>query len=142
MIVVIDTNAVLIMFKLTMFKPSHPGHILFRVWSTGRFVWAVTTEIVLEYEEIMTRLVSAAYAAQAMSTVSRIGLLRPGSLLQLSPSFRFHTITNDPDDDKFADCAIAAHADYHYQRQALQRAHRQRLQASAGRPAPGNRVSQ
>jgi len=34
------------------------------------------------------------------------------TLRRVSPGFRFHLITADPDDDKFADCAIAAEADY------------------------------
>lgn len=60
----------------------------------------------------MTRLSSAAYAAQAMSIVSRLGTLRIGSLIQVSPTFFFRTISADRDDDKFADCAIAANADF------------------------------
>jgi predicted nucleic acid-binding protein len=78
---------------------------------SGRFAWAVSTEILLEYEEIMTRLGSPAYAAQALRTVSMIGSLRPGSLMEVTPSFSFRTISADHDDDKFADCAIAANAD-------------------------------
>ena len=35
-----------------------------------------------------------------------------GNLLPVSPSFRFHLITGDADDNKFADCAIAAEADF------------------------------
>ena len=31
---------------------------------------------------------------------------------RVEPAFRFHLITADPDDDKFADCAIAAGAEY------------------------------
>ena len=35
-----------------------------------------------------------------------------GVIRRVSPSFRFHLITGDADDDKFADCAIAAGADF------------------------------
>ncbi|MCX6856964.1 MAG: hypothetical protein NTV80_18895 [Verrucomicrobia bacterium] len=35
-----------------------------------------------------------------------------GVIRYLSPAYRFLTIPADADDDKFADCAIAAHADY------------------------------
>ena len=107
MTVVIDTNVV-----LTMFKPTHRNHVIFRAWTAGHFAWAVATDILLEYEEVMTSLGSAAYAAQAMSTVSTIGSLRKGSLVYLSPAFFFRTISADRDDDKFADCAIAANADF------------------------------
>jgi predicted nucleic acid-binding protein len=31
---------------------------------------------------------------------------------RVSSSFRFHLITSDADDNKFADCAIAAEADF------------------------------
>lgn len=34
------------------------------------------------------------------------------AILRVSPTFRFHLIGADADDDKFADCAIAAEADY------------------------------
>ena len=30
----------------------------------------------------------------------------------VNPSFQFHVIRADPDGNKFADCAIPAHADY------------------------------
>ena len=33
-------------------------------------------------------------------------------MVHVSPSFFFRTITADRDDDKFADCAITAHADW------------------------------
>ena len=35
-----------------------------------------------------------------------------GVIRRVSPSFRFRLITGDADDDKFADCAIAAEADF------------------------------
>ena len=106
MTVCMDTNVV-----LTMFKPTHRNHAIFLAWAAGRFAWAVSTEILLEYEEIMTRLGSSAYAAHALRTMSMIGSLRRGSLMEVTPSFSFRTISADQDDDKFADCAIAADAD-------------------------------
>ena len=35
-----------------------------------------------------------------------------GVIRRVSPSFRFHLITGDTDDNKFADCAIVADADF------------------------------
>lgn len=35
-----------------------------------------------------------------------------GSIHRIGPRYRFHTITGDPDDDAFADCAIVSGADY------------------------------
>ena len=34
-----------------------------------------------------------------------------GNIRHIGPDYRFHTIIGDPDDDAFADCAIAAGAD-------------------------------
>lgn len=35
-----------------------------------------------------------------------------GTIIRVNPAFRFHTIPADPDDNAFAGCAIAAHADF------------------------------
>ncbi len=35
-----------------------------------------------------------------------------GTIIRVNPAFRFQTIPADPDDNAFADCAIAAHADF------------------------------
>jgi putative PIN family toxin of toxin-antitoxin system len=106
MIVVIDTNVV-----LSMFKTTHANWALFEAWAAGRFHWAVSNEILLEYQEIMERLSSLAYATKAFQSMQTILRVRK-NFLRASPSFRFHQITSDPDDDKFADCAIAVEADY------------------------------
>ena len=106
MTVVIDTNVV-----LTMFKPSHANWRIFQAWAANRMQWAVSTDILLEYEEVMTRMNSATYAALAFQTMHAIESARR-NLVRISPAFRFRLITSDVDDDKFADCAIAAEADY------------------------------
>lgn len=106
MIVVIDTNVV-----LTMFKPAHAYWPLFEAWAMGRYQWAVSSEILFEYQEVMERLSSPAYAAQAFASLQTIERVRK-NLIRTSPSFRFHLIAGDPDDDKFVDCAIAAEADF------------------------------
>jgi putative PIN family toxin of toxin-antitoxin system len=106
MMVCIDTNVV-----LGIFAPSHPYHVIYQAWARGGFVWCVSTAILLEYDEIMIRQGSprkASLMTHLMTLVSE----RFGNLHHLSPSFRFQTIPADADDDKFADCAIAAHADY------------------------------
>ena len=38
--------------------------------------------------------------------------LTSGNLLRVTPSFQFHVVTADPDDNTFTDCAITAGADY------------------------------
>ena len=104
--VVIDTNV-----TLTLFKKGHANRPIYDAWIAGKLEWAVSTEIVLEYEEIAARINGADYAALIVRTLAAVRAWRK-NVEVISPSFRFHTIIGDPDDDKFADCAIAAHADY------------------------------
>ncbi|GDY19043.1 hypothetical protein LBMAG56_03880 [Verrucomicrobiota bacterium] len=35
-----------------------------------------------------------------------------GTIREVTPSYRFHVITGDADDDAFANCAIVANADF------------------------------
>ena len=106
MTVCIDTNVV-----LGMFTASHAFRPLFEAWFHGKLQWALSTEILLEYEEIMQRQ-AGQQKAEAMLQIITLVALQHGNVIFSSPSFRFHLITADPDDDKFADCAIAAAADY------------------------------
>jgi putative PIN family toxin of toxin-antitoxin system len=104
--VVIDTNV-----ALTLFKKRHANRPIYDAWTAGKLDWAVSTEILLEYEEIAVRIHGSTYAALILRVITAVGAWR-GNVLHVSPSFRFRAIPADPDDDKFADCAIAAHADY------------------------------
>ena len=106
MIVVIDTNVVSVMFRA-----SHACRPILDAWTSGRFAWAITTEILLEYEEVLSRLGQPGRARSLLDAVDQVAEAR-GNLLRISPSFRFQLIADDADDDKFADCAIAAGADY------------------------------
>ncbi len=83
----------------------------FDAWVSGKFRWAVSTEILLEHEEVAARMAGPAYATLIFRAMNAVAASRR-SLLHISPSFRFNLITNDLDDNKFADCAIAADADF------------------------------
>ena len=76
-----------------------------------RFTWALSTEILLEYEELIAREMGAAAVERLMQFIGFVDQTR-SVIRRVSPSFRFHLITGDADDDKFADCAIAAEADF------------------------------
>ena len=106
MTVCIDTNVV-----PGMFTASHAYRPIFEEWFCGRLQRSVSTEILLEYEEIMQRKASP-QKADAMMQIITLVALRHGNIVFSSPSFRFHLLAADPDDDKFADCAIATEADY------------------------------
>ena len=106
MTVVVDTNAL-----LALLGREHPSGVIFDAYLAGKFAWAVSNEILLEYEEVVverigrTRFDRFAWLLESAAQIHR-------SLLRISPSFRFRLIAADPDDDKFADCAIAAGTDW------------------------------
>ncbi len=106
MTVVIDTNVL-----LPMLCPSHPDHAILKSWARGEFAWALTTEILLEYEEIIRPRIGEPRWQLFLLLMEQVKALHQ-NVLRIAPSFHFHLITADPDDDKFADCAITAHADY------------------------------
>ncbi len=106
MTVCIDTNVV-----LGLFGRSGPWIVIRQALIKGDLVWAVTTEVLLEYEEVAGRVLGLPAAGQLMRFVELLDQTR-GNILRLAPTFRFQLIGLDPDDDKFADCAVVANADY------------------------------
>jgi predicted nucleic acid-binding protein len=106
MIVCIDTNVLPGMFGRA--APLLPLRVALLA---GRFDWALSTEIMLEYEEIAAREMGPAAVERVFRFIEIVGQTR-GVIRHVSPAFRFHLVTADPDDDKFADCAIAAEADW------------------------------
>jgi uncharacterized protein len=98
--VVIDTNVM-----LTLFKKGHANRPIYEAWTAGKLEWAVSTEILLEYEETAARINGPGYASLILRTLTAVGAWRK-NVHPISPTYRFHTIPADADDDKFADCAI------------------------------------
>ena len=72
----------------------------------GEYDLCVTTEILAEYEEIVGRMTSPVVARLVVEAS-----LRAPNTLRIEASFRFGLITEDPDDNKFVDCAIVANAE-------------------------------
>jgi len=77
----------------------------------GRLTWAVSTGILLEYEEIITSL-SGAAAWRKFARLMDLIELTTQNLLRVNPHYQFRVIGNDPDDNTFSDCAISADTDY------------------------------
>lgn len=71
----------------------------------GRHILCVSNEILEEYEEVLERNVNHRFASLVIDVI----LNNPFTLF-VTPSFKFHLIQEDPDDNKFVDCAIAAQA--------------------------------
>ena len=105
MIVVLDTNAL-----LQTFGQASPCAAIREALRQGRLELAVSTPILLEYEDVILRYAGRQRWADVWNFLTLVDLLH-GTIRRIGPSYRFHTITGDPDDDAFADCAIAAGAE-------------------------------
>lgn len=106
MTVCIDTNVV-----LQARSRHHPFGVILDGFAGGRFVWAVTYRIMLEYEEIVSDLAGEMHWHRLllfMQAVSR----RHRNLRFVDTYFEFHVIGTDRDDNAFTDCAISANADF------------------------------
>ena len=101
--VVLDTNC------LVQVLPSRSRY--HKIWTdflTGKYRLCVSTEILLEYEEILSVHASPEVAHNVVEAIAR----HPQTIYRES-YFRFHLLSDiDKDDDKFVDCAITANADY------------------------------
>lgn len=100
--IVLDTNCLL----RSLSRRSE----FYDVWEAfvlGRYALCVTTEIIAEYEEIISSHMSPLAAQLAIEMI-----LRAPNVLRVDAQFRFHLITADRDDNKFVDCAIVANAEY------------------------------
>jgi len=106
MIICLDTNTV-----VQALAEGHPFHPILDTWVAGRVIWAVSTEVLLEYEEILTRL-SGAARWRKLTRLMDLAELTSRNLLRVTPSFHFQIVTADPDDNIFTDCAVTADADY------------------------------
>ncbi len=106
MIVCIDTNVL-----VQAAKTEHPLHAIFLGWFQRKFLWAISNDIITEYEEMLTRQ-SGRERWRQFSHVLDLAEARGDLLLLVRPTFQFHVITIDPDDNKFTDCAITAEADF------------------------------
>ena len=100
---VIDTNCLLVSVPRRS-----PYRNLYDAVLTGRVELAVTTEILLEYEEQLGAFYAPDYAGYVLST-----LVNLPNVVHINPLyFNWLLIENDPDDNKFVDTAIASNADY------------------------------
>jgi putative PIN family toxin of toxin-antitoxin system len=106
MIVCIDTNTV-----VQALAAGHPYFPIVNAWVSGRFSWAVSTGILLEYEEVLTKL-SGKEKWWKLARLMDLAELTSGNFLRVTPYYQFRVISIDPDDNLFTDCAISVDADY------------------------------
>jgi len=100
--VVIDTNIL-----LTCVSTRSKTNWIFRALLAKRYVLCVTTEILLEYAEVIEREMGFNTAEAVLDTI-----LNSPNLELVTLYYNWDFIKNDPDDNKFVDCAIACDAAY------------------------------
>ena len=100
--VVVDTNCLLRMIPLRSKYRS-----VWEAFLNEEYIICVSNDILSEYLEILTQKVSHVFAIRIVNA-----LLKSNCIKLYDPHFHFGLIVQDPDDNKFVDCAIVADADY------------------------------
>ena len=100
--IVLDTNSL-----LQILGARSPYHFLFSEFLKEHYVLCVSTEILFEYEEILRKKASHSAADLFLKVISR-----SRNIIRKDPFFRLGIIKQDPDDNKFVDCAFSSQADY------------------------------
>lgn len=100
--VVLDTNVLLVAFsKKSEFRP------IFDAFLNSEITICVTTDILMEYEEIIGNHLSKEVASNVLMLIENAT-----NVEWITKYYKWNLIPNDPDDNKFVDCAIAANAKY------------------------------
>lgn len=100
--VVLDTNCLIMAISAR--------NEYYQVWQSfldGEYTLCITNEIIEEYSEVLSRNISPLISELIVSAI-----LNRKNVLMKSPSFAFHLIEADEDDNKFVDCAIISNAKY------------------------------
>jgi putative PIN family toxin of toxin-antitoxin system len=100
--VVLDTNVL-----VASISHQSPFHWVWQSFLQGKYKLCITSDILDEYAEIIERYFSV---IDAENTLTQILLHK--NVVQIIRYFKWNVIENDPDDNKFFDCAVAANADY------------------------------
>lgn len=100
--VVVDTNCLIQMIsRHSQYRP------IWDAFLSGKFLLCISNEILEEYQEILEQQTTAQIAENVVLLI-----LNKKNVIFVDPHFRMGLVTEDPDDNKFVDCAFAANADY------------------------------
>lgn len=100
--VVIDTNVLLVSISARS-----KYHWLYQGLLNADFEALISNDTLTEYEEI----ISSKFSTSVAKNVIRTLLLLP-NVTKVDIFYNWALISNDADDNKFVDCAIASNADY------------------------------
>lgn len=100
--VVVDTNILLVCIS-----PRSDANWFWQLVLAGEVELYVTTDILIEYAEIIGREMGKAVADSALDLLSDLP-----NVHNVQKYYFWQLVEEDPDDNKFVDCAIAAGAKY------------------------------
>jgi len=100
--IVIDTNVLLVSIS-----ENSKYRWLFDKFINEEFVLCVTTDILLEYEEIIKKHTTKKIADIVLQIIENAV-----NVEFITRYYKWELIKTDPDDNKFVDCAIASNAEF------------------------------
>jgi uncharacterized protein len=100
--IVLDTNVL-----VASISQKSPYHWVWKAFVEGKYQLCLSTDILDEYAEVIERFFSV---TDAENTLNQILLSQ--NTVQIVKYYEWNAIVNDPDDNKFFDCAVAANAQY------------------------------
>jgi len=99
--IVIDTNVF-----ITIIGKKSPNRWIFDKIICGDFILCISSEILLEYEEVLNRKANIEVARNIVDFLIISPYVQKTEIF-----FNWCLIQNDPDDDKFVDCYLSSSAD-------------------------------
>jgi len=100
--VVIDTNIFLVSIS-----PKSKYYWVFEAFLNEEFTLCITNDILMEYEEILNNHIGTELSNVILQIVENAP-----NTDYITRYFEWNLIYQDPDDNKFVDCAIAANAKF------------------------------
>ena len=100
--IVLDTNCLIQVIPLRS-----KMRFVWDAYLSGEYTICVSNEILNEYHEMISTLGNPQVADLILSVI-----INSPYTEFFDPRFRFNIITEDPDDNKFVDCAIVSQAEF------------------------------
>lgn len=100
--IVLDTN-----YLIMAISAQNEYYQVWQDFLDGKYVLCVTNDIIEEYSEVIARNISPLVSEFIITAI-----LNRKNIKLISPSYAFHLIEADEDDNKFVDCAIIGNAKY------------------------------
>lgn len=100
--VILDTNVFMVSIL-----PHHKYFWIYQSLRNKEYDLLISNEILSEYYEKL----ADKYGLENTNTAIEVLLTSP-NVHFITPTYRFSLIIDDPDDDKFVDCAVAGNADF------------------------------